>query len=303
LEQDSRGILITTIFKFKDIEIDDSNPNGLNNRDNIIVLVDEAHRTQEGGLGEKMRWALPNAHFYGLTGTPISGIDRNTFKLFGAEEDPGRYMSRYSYKQSIRDGATNPVKFEPRLAELRVDRDAINEEFEQLATENNLDEEEKAALSRRAGKLAIMLKSPRRMAAVSNDIVEHFTSHVMPKKMKAWLWYTIAKPCVQMYYLLGEKLGFDAVEVVMNVDQAPVKADEGSKKDKLNKDWLKWHDELELPVKQADFERWQHIDAEEQVQKDLIECFKDPEHPLQLIIVTAKLLTGFDAPICYCMYR
>ena len=83
-----------------------------------------------------MRWALPNAHFYGLTGTPISGIDRNTFKLFGAEEDPGRYMSRYSYKQSIRDGATNPVKFEPRLAELRVDRDAINEEFEQLATEN-----------------------------------------------------------------------------------------------------------------------------------------------------------------------
>lgn len=160
IEQDSRGILITTIFKFKDIEIDDSNPNGLNNRDNIIVLVDEAHRTQEGGLGEKMRWALPNAHFYGLTGTPISGIDRNTFKLFGAEEDPGRYMSRYSYKQSIRDGATNPVKFEPRLAELRVDRDAINEEFEQLATENNLDEEEKAALSRRAGKLAIMLKSP-----------------------------------------------------------------------------------------------------------------------------------------------
>ncbi|MEH8953014.1 DEAD/DEAH box helicase family protein, partial [Klebsiella pneumoniae] len=139
IEQDSRGILITTIFKFKDIEIDDSNPNGLNNRDNIIVLVDEAHRTQEGGLGEKMRWALPNAHFYGLTGTPISGIDRNTFKLFGAEEDPGRYMSRYSYKQSIRDGATNPVKFEPRLAELRVDRDAINEEFEQLATENNLD--------------------------------------------------------------------------------------------------------------------------------------------------------------------
>ena len=72
-----------------------------------------------------------------------------------------------------------------------------------------------------------------------------------------------------MYYLLGEKLGFDAVEVVMNVDQAPVKIEEGGKKDKLNKDWLKWHDELELPIKQADFERWQHIDAEEQVQKAL----------------------------------
>lgn len=177
-----------------------------------------------------MRWALPNAHFYGLTGTPISGIDRNTFKLFGAEEDPGRYMSRYSYKQSIRDGATNPVKFEPRLAELRVDRDAINEEFEQLVNENNLDEEEKAALSRRAGKLAIMLKSPRRMAAVSNDIVEHFTSHVMPKKMKGMVVVYDREACVQMYYLLGEKLGFDAVEVVMNVDRAPVKAEEGGKK-------------------------------------------------------------------------
>ena len=298
IEQDSRGILITTIFKFKDVEIDASNPNGLNNRDNIIVLVDEAHRTQEGGLGEKMRWALPNAHFYGLTGTPISGIDRNTFKLFGAEEDPGRYMNRYSYKQSIRDGATNPVKFEPRLAELRVDRDAINQEFEQLAKGNNLDNEEKAALSKRAGKLAVMLKAPKRMVAVSNDIVEHFTSHVKPKKMKGMLVVYDRDACVQMYYLLGEKLGFDAVEVVMNVDQAPIIDDKGKK----NKDWAKWESDKDIPVKEEDFKRWQTIDSEEQTQKDLIEGYKDPHNPLQLIIVTAKLLTGFDAPICYCMY-
>lgn len=298
IEQDSRGILITTIFKFKDVVIDDSNPNGLNDRDNIIVLVDEAHRTQEGGLGEKMRWALPHAHFYGLTGTPISGLDRNTFKLFGAEEDPGRYMNRYSYKQSIRDGATNPVKFEPRLAELRVDRDAINQEFEQLAKDNNLDDEEKAALSKRAGKLAVMLKAPKRMAAVSNDIVEHFTSHVKPKKMKGMVVVYDRDACVQMYYLLGEKLGFDAVEVVMNVDQAPIIDDKGKK----NKDWAKWENDKDIPVKEEDFKRWQTIDAEEQTQKDLIEGYKDPQNPLQLIIVTAKLLTGFDAPICYCMY-
>ncbi|MGL4844360.1 MAG: type I restriction endonuclease subunit R [Aeromonas veronii] len=302
IEQDSRGTLITTIFKFKDIEIDDSNLNGLNSRDNIIVLVDEAHRTQEGGLGEKMRWALPNAHFYGLTGTPISGIDRNTFKLFGADEDPGRYMNRYSYKQSIRDGATNPVKFEPRLAELRVDRDAINEEFEKLAKENNLSDEEKAALSKRAGKLSNLLTAQKRMRAVSTDIAEHFTNHVKPKKMKGMVVVYDRDACVKMYYLLGEKLGFDAVEVVMNVDDAPVKAKDGCKKDKINDDWRRWHDELELPIQQADFERWQQIDAEDQTQKDLIESFKDPKHPLQLIIVTAKLLTGFDAPICYCMY-
>lgn len=298
IEQDSRGILITTIFKFKDVEVDEHNPDGLNNRDNIIVLVDEAHRTQEGGLGEKMRWALPNAHFYGLTGTPISGIERNTFKLFGAEDDPGRYMNRYSYKQSIRDGATNPVKFEPRLAELRVDREAINQEFEQLVKDNNLDEDEKTALSKRAGKLAVMLKAPKRMEAISADIAAHFTSHVQPKKMKAMVVVYDREACVQMYDLLGSKLGFDAIEVVMNVDQAQVKDENG----KINKDWNRWHEELELPIKQADFERWQKFDGDEQAQKNLLETYKDPKQPLQLLIVTAKLLTGFDAPICYCMY-
>ena len=298
IEQDSRGILITTIFKFKDIEIDENNSDGLNPRENIIVLVDEAHRTQEGGLGEKMRWALPNAHFYGLTGTPISGIDRNTFKLFGAENDPGRYMNRYSYKQSIRDGATNPVKFEPRLAELRVDREAINKEFEQLALDNELNEEEKASLSKRAGKLAVMLKAPKRMAAVSEDIASHFTSHVKPKKMKGMVVVYDRDACVQMYYLLGQKLGFDAIEVVMNVDQAPLIDEKGKK----NKDWAKWEKDEDIPIQEDDFKRWQRIDNEEQLQKNIIEEYKDAQNPLQLLIVTAKLLTGFDAPICYCMY-
>lgn len=98
LKQDSRQILITTVFKFDEVEIDEHNTDGLNPRDNIIVLVDEAHRTQEGSLGEKMRWALPNAFFFGLTGTPISGLERNTFKLFGAPGDPGRYLNRYFWE-------------------------------------------------------------------------------------------------------------------------------------------------------------------------------------------------------------
>jgi len=302
IEQDSRGILITTIFKFKDVEIDDSNPMGLNDRENIIVLVDEAHRTQEGSLGDKMRWALPNAHFYGLTGTPISGLERNTFKLFGAEEDEGRYMNRYSYKQSIRDGATNPVKFDPRLAELRVDRKAIDEAFEAMAKENNLDDDEKAELSKRAGKLAILLKAPKRMTAIANDITEHFTSHVQPKKMKGMVVVYDREACVQMYYLLAERLGRDAIELVMNVDQAPIIATEGDKKGKKNREWVKWKEALELPLEEADFERWQQLDGDDQQQKALLEAYKDPKQPLQLIIVTAKLLTGFDAPICYCMY-
>lgn len=298
IEKDSRGILITTIFKFQDIEIDYNNPKGLNERDNIIVLVDEAHRTQEGSLGDKMRWSLPNAHFYGLTGTPIAGIDRNTFKLFGAEEDEGRYMNRYSYKQSIRDKATNPVKFEPRLAELRVDRSAIDEAFAVLVEENELDDDEKMALTRRAGKLAIMLKAPKRMEAISDDIVTHFNTHVKPKQMKGMVVVYDREACVQMYHLLAHRLGAEAVEVVMNVDKAPRKDKDGKK----NKDWLRWKEELDLPITKEDFSRWQELDANEHKQRNLIESYKDPLQPLQLLIVTAKLLTGFDAPICYCMY-
>ncbi len=242
------------------------------------------------------------AHFYGLTGTPISGLEHNTFKLFGADEDEGRYMNRYSYKQSIRDGATKPVKFEPRLAELRVDREAIDAEFKRLVEAHNLDEDEKAALSKRAGKLAVLLKAPKRMQAISNDIVKHFNSRVRPKNMKGMVVVYDREACVRMYYLLGQQLGFEAVEVVMNVDQAPIKVADGAKKGKENKDWLRWKTALNLPIVETDFERWQSLDSDEQKRKDLIDGYKDAEHPLQLIIVTAKLLTGFDPPICYCMY-
>ncbi|MBF4410821.1 UvrB domain 3-containing protein, partial [Vibrio anguillarum] len=90
--------------------------------------------------------------------------------------------------------------------------------------------------------------------------------------------------------------------VVMNVDQAPIKDEEASKKGKVNKDWRKWKQDLELPIREEDFERWQEIDGNDQKHNSLIEDYKDPKPPIQLLIVTAKLLTGFDAPICYCMY-
>jgi type I restriction enzyme R subunit len=108
LAQDVRKIIITTIFKFGEAD------GRLNDRSNIIALVDEAHRTQEGDLGRKMREALPNAFLFGLTGTPINRFDRNTFYAFGADEDEKGYMSRYGFEESIRDGATLKLHFEPR---------------------------------------------------------------------------------------------------------------------------------------------------------------------------------------------
>ncbi|MBF4307085.1 hypothetical protein, partial [Vibrio anguillarum] len=99
---------------------------------------------------------------------------------------------------------------------------------EQMVKDNDLDDDEKMALSKRAGRLAIMLKAPKRMAAVSEDIANHFVSHVKPKQMKGMVVVYDRDACVQMYYLLGKKLGFDAVEVVMNVDQAPIKDEDAS---------------------------------------------------------------------------
>ena len=303
IKQDSRQILITTIFKFDEVEIDEHNTEGLNSRDNIIVMVDEAHRTQEGSLGEKMRWALPNAFFFGLTGTPISGLERNTFILFGAPKDPGRYLNRYSYKQSIRDKATLPVKFEPRLVELRIDRETIDKEFDELAERNKLNEEEKTFVSQKAGKLAHLLKAPKRITAIADDIARHFNSHVEPKQFKGMVVVYDREAVVQMYYLLRERLGKEAVEAVMYVSHGTIEGemDENGKPKKIAPDWLKWK-KLELPIEKEDFKRWQGIDASPEVQERLLDRYRDAAYPLKVIIVTAKLLTGFNAPICYCMY-
>jgi|GEM_PF-42631 len=303
LKQDSRQILITTIFKFDEVQIDEHHTEGLNPRDNIIVLVDEAHRTQEGNLGEKMRWALPNAFFFGLTGTPVSGLERNTFKLFGAPNDPGRYLNRYSYKQSIRDEATLPVKFDPRLVELRIDRETIDREFEELAIQNHLNEEEKAWISQKAGKLSHLLKAPKRITAIADDIATHFQTHVEPKQFKGMVVVYDRDAVVQMYYLLRERLGKGTVEVDMNISQGTIEeeTDENGKPRKIAADWLKWV-KFGLPIEKDDFKRWQAIDASAEAQEQLLDRYRDATDPLKIIIVTAKLLTGFDAPVCYCMY-
>ena len=302
LKNDSRNILVTTIFKFDDVVIDENNKEGLNPRKNIIVLVDEAHRTQEGMLGEKMRWALPNAFFFGLTGTPISGLMKNTFKLFKSDGDISSYINRYSYKQSIRDEATLPVKFEPRLVELRINQELIDKEFDLLSKANNLSDEEKNSLSQKAGKLSNLLKAPTRMEAVANDIKEHFLSHVNPKGLKAMVVVYDRQACVLMYNLLTKKLGPETCEIVMNISQGNIHKEDGKSIDqKLNTDWVKWK-EQGIKIDKSDFKRWQLIDNNSNNQAQLLEKYRDPSSKLKILIVTAKLLTGFDAPICYCMY-
>jgi type I restriction enzyme R subunit len=127
-------------------------------------MVDEAHRTQEGDLGRKMRNALPNAFLFGLTGTPINKADKNTFWAFGAEQDSGGYMSRYTFQESIRDNATLPLHFEPRLPNYHIDKESLDIAFKEMA--NDLSEEDRNKLSQKAANMAVFLKSPERVKTI-----------------------------------------------------------------------------------------------------------------------------------------
>ena len=261
---DMRKILITTIFKFGEVSGE------LNPRDNIIVMVDEAHRTQEGDLGEKMRIALPNAFFFGLTGTPINRIDKNTFATFGAEEDRTGYMSRYSFSDSIRDGATLPLHFEPVPVELHVDKDKLDREFESMTDEAGLSKEEKNELSRRVNMKAIMY-NPARIRKVCEHIAKHFKEKIEPNGYKGQVVVYDRECCLMYKEVLDELLGEEASTIVMDTNN-----DKEDRYKKYRRD----------------------RDAEGKV----LDTFRDPASPLKLVIVTAKLLTGFDAPILQAMY-
>lgn len=261
---DMRKILITTIFKFGEVSGE------LNPRDNIIVMVDEAHRTQEGDLGGKMRIALPNAFFFGLTGTPINRIDKNTFATFGAEEDRTGYMSRYSFSDSIRDGATLPLHFEPVPVELHVDKDKLDREFESMTDEAGLSKEEKNELSRRVNMKAIMY-NPARIRKVCEHIAKHFKEKIEPNGYKGQVVVYDRECCLMYKEVLDELLGEEASTIVMDTNN-----DKEDRYKKYRRD----------------------RDAEGKV----LDTFRDPASPLKLVIVTAKLLTGFDAPILQAMY-
>ena len=266
LRAGARKVIITTVHKFGEA------PGVLDDRDNIIVMVDEAHRSQEGDYGRKMRAALPSAFLFGLTGTPINRRDRNTFLWFGSEEDEGGYLSRYTFQDSIRDGATLPLHFEPRLSDIHLDEDAINAAFEELADRYQLSEADKITLSKNAASIEALIKTPARISKIAADIAEHFRTKVEPQGLKAQVVVYDKPTCVAYKAELDKLLGPDVSTVVMSRDAR----DPQEWKEK----YTPGRDELER----------------------ITTRFNDPADPLKIIIVTAKLLTGFDAPILYTQY-
>ncbi len=266
LERDTRKIIISMIHKFRDAK-----PN-MNTRENIIVLVDEAHRTQEGDLGRQMRASLPNAFLFGLTGTPVNKADKNTFWAFGSEEDEGGYMSRYTFQDSIRDEATLPLHFEPRLVDVHVDKETIDKAFENFKEEAALSDEEADSLNKKSAKMAAFLKSPERVAKIVEDIATHFKEKVEPQGFKGMIVTPDRFACVQYKEELDKYFPSEASRVVISTTA---------------------NDKPEFKQKWA---------VDKSQQEKIVDEFNDAQSDLKFIIVTAKLLTGFDAPILQTMY-
>lgn len=261
-EQDTRKIAITTIFRFGDVD------HVLNERSNIILMVDEAHRTQEGDLGARMRLALPNAFFFGLTGTPINKLDHNTFKTFGSTEDPSGYMSKYSFADSIRDHATLPLRFEPVPVELHIDKEKLESEFDALT--EGLTDDQRAELSRRVNMKAIMYNRER-IRKVCEHIVRHFQTKVAPNGYKGQIVVYDRECCLMYKEELDRLLPPEASTIVMDTNN-----------DKAG--------------------RYKKYARSRDEEGKLLDTFREKTSPLKLVIVTSKLLTGFDAPILQCMY-
>jgi type I restriction enzyme R subunit len=285
----SGGIVFATIQKFMPGEDEDTFP-VLSERSNIVVIADEAHRTQYGfkatlkgkpgeekyqaGYAQHLRDALPNATFVGFTGTPVSSTDHDTRAVFG------EYIHVYDMQQAKEDGATVAIYYESRLAKLRLkdeDLPAIDDEVDELAEDE--EESQQAKLKSRWAALEKIVGAEPRVASVAADLVAHFEERSTAQSGKAMVVAMSRDICVHLYNEII-KLRPDwhdpdpekgAIKIVMT----------GSASDKA----------LLRP----------HI-YDGKVKKRLEKRFKDPADPLRLVIVRDMWLTGFDAPCVHTLY-
>ncbi|MGW6393382.1 type I restriction endonuclease subunit R [Streptomyces sp. NPDC055103] len=279
LADDVRGVISTTVHKFADAG------KNLSTRDNIIVLVDEAHRTQSAkskSLAGQMRAALPHAKFFGMTGTPIRNLATDTFALFGEETDPGRVLHRYSVSRSLLDEATVPVMLDPRPVSFEIDDHALQAEFDQFADDFDLDDPDRETLSRKFGRLTSVFANPERIHAVCQDIVDHYLAGAYRNGLKAQVVAFNRELAVAYAGKINELLaGFEASQALAEVGKhgritAEVNISVSDSKD-------------EDPAMRP----YQLSETEEEEQK---RQFLAADDPLCFLVVTAKLMTGFDAP-------
>jgi len=272
LASDYRGLIVTLIHKFHGM------PKHINKRKNIIVLTDEAHRSQEGDLGIYMRSALPNAYYFGFTGTPIDRgkIGRGTFITFGyPPEEP--YLDLYSMDESIEDKTTVPLYYTLTKTELHVDKETLEKEFFKVVEEEGIASIEGVnKIIEKAEKTKSVMKADTRVNTIAKEILEHYLKFVEPSGFKAFIVAIDREGCA----LYKEAISKHLKEKHLPEDYAKVVYTRDHKdNDLLRKYWI-YEDE----------------------EKIIRRAFKSPDELPRILIVTEKLLTGYDAPILYAMY-
>ena len=268
LASDYRGLIVSMIHKFDDI------PANINTHDGVTVLVDEAHRTTGGDLGNYLMAALPNATYIGFTGTPIDNLAQGegTFKVFGADDEPVGYLDKYAISESIEDGTTVPLNYALAPSDLQVDRETLEGEFLSLALKEGVsDFEELHAILDRAVNLKAIMKAPDRVDKIAVHVAKHFQENVEPMGFKAFLVAVDREACALYKEALDRHLPSEYSEVVYS----PYNQDPEAMK-------VHWHTD----------------DEEKEIRKK----FSDKNDQPKILIVTQKLLTGFDVPILYCIY-
>jgi len=276
LAVEAGGVVFTTIHKFFPEEKGDRHPT-LSERRNIVVIADEAHRSQYDfidGFARHMRDALPHASFIGFTGTPIELQDANTRAVFGD------YISVYDIQRAVEDGATVPIYYESRLAKLALDeaeRPKIDPDFEEATEGEEVERKEK--LKTKWAQLEAVVGSQKRLEVVARDIVEHFERRLEAMDGKAMVVCMSRRICVELY---------DEI-VKLRPDWASDEDDQGAIK-------------VVMTGSASDPAEWQKHIRNKPRREALANRFRNPADPLRMVLVRDMWLTGFDAPSLHTMY-
>lgn len=270
----------------------------------VVVIVDEAHRTQYKSLAENMRAGLKGAHFIAFTGTPLLGRERKTSKWFGD------YVSEYNFQQAMDDGATVPLFYEKRVPEVLIQNDDLSDEFYEILEDENLDQAQKEKLENKFSKETQVIVRDDRLDTIAKDIVYHFPRRgYLGKAMVVSLDKFTA---VRMY---------DKVQTHWKAEtkrlRGLVKSTESDLERRRFKKMIEYMKSVEMAVvvsdPSADEEKFSQkgldikphvarLDKLDEHGHDIETNFKDPEHPLQMVFVCAMWLTGFDAPTVSTLY-
>src|ERR1039457_603286 len=258
------GTILTTVHKFQDLAIKGKKSEfpTLTEARNVFVLTDEAHRTQYGSLAANMRKALPNAAFFGFTGTPIDKKDRSTLQTFGP------YIDTYTIEQSVKDGATVPIFYESRLPELRIVGNSLDAIFDRVFADRS--KEQREAIKQKYATESAIAEAPKRIEAVCLDLVDHFTKFIQPNGYKAQV-VACSRDAAVLYKETLDRLNAPESAIIIS----------GTNDDEVH---LVKH----------------HTDKEQR--KRLAQRFLKTTDPASILVVCDMLITGFDAPIEQVMY-